>query len=54
MSLAGLERLQRAHAFDPAPRLEELHELHVPFDDLTGSRTCEQALGAAMRRGAPR
>lgn len=36
MSLESLAQLQEAHAFDPAPRRSELHELHVPFDEMTG------------------
>ena len=50
MTRAALERLQEAHAFDPAPRHEQLATLHVPFDELTGARTCERALDAALRR----
>jgi ABC-type dipeptide/oligopeptide/nickel transport system ATPase subunit len=51
MSLESLARLQEAHAFDPAPRRSELHDLHVPFDEMTGGRACEQSLGDALRRG---
>ena len=51
MSLESLARLQEAHAFDPAPRRSELHDLHVPFDEMTGGRGCEQSLGDALRRG---
>lgn len=51
MSRELLERLQRLHAFDPAPRREDLHDLHVPFDAMTQTSGCESALGAALRRG---
>lgn len=37
MSNQDLTRLQQAHAFDPAPRREELHDLHVPVDLMNGS-----------------
>lgn len=50
MSLESLAQLQEAHAFDPAPRRSELHELHVPFDEMTGGHGCEQSLGDALRR----
>src|SRR5665811_956262 len=51
MSRESLATLQEAHAFNPAPLRGELHELHVPFDEMTGGRGCEQALGDALRRG---
>jgi ABC-type hemin transport system ATPase subunit len=51
MSRESLARLQDAHAFNPAPLRGELHELHVPFDEMTGDRGCEQPLGDALRRG---
>jgi hypothetical protein len=51
VTLAALERLQQAHAFDPAPRHEQLYALHVPFDELTRTRGCEHLLDAALRRG---
>ncbi|MDQ1672016.1 MAG: hypothetical protein QOC98_578 [Frankiaceae bacterium] len=51
-----LTRLQAANAFDAAPVLHELHELHVPFDELGALPppvvgAWEQALDAALRRG---
>jgi len=51
MSMESLTRLQEAHAFDPAPRRSELHDLHVPFDVMTGGRGCERSLGDALSRG---
>lgn len=53
MTQDALARLRGAHAFDPAPRQDELYALHVPFDELTGTRTCEAALDGALR-GAER
>lgn len=50
MTAETLELLQQAHAFDPAPRQEDLSEVHVPFDELTGGAGCEQAVGSALRR----
>jgi len=51
MSADALTALRDAHVFDPAPRHDELHLLHVPFDRLTGSQRYETALEAALRRG---
>lgn len=51
MSVEALVTLRDAHVFDPAPRHHDLYLLHVPFDDLTNTSTCEQALGAGLRRG---
>lgn len=51
MSRESLAKLQEAHAFNPAPLRGELHELHVPFDRMTGGRGCEKLLGDALRRG---
>lgn len=51
MSVDALLTLRDAHVFDPAPRHDDLYLLHVPFDTLTGTSACEQALGAALRRG---
>jgi ABC-type hemin transport system ATPase subunit len=51
MSRTSLAKLQEAHAFNPAPLRGELHELHVPFDEMTRGRGCEQSLGDALRRG---
>lgn len=50
MSVDALLTLRDAHVFDPAPRHDDLYLLHVPFDELTGSAGCEQAVGAALRR----
>lgn len=51
MSVEALLTLRDAHVFDPAPRHDDLYLLHVPFDELTGSSSCETALAAALRRG---
>jgi hypothetical protein len=51
MSRESLAALQEAHAFNPAPLRGELHELHVPFDEMTGGHGCEQSLTDALRRG---
>ena len=50
MSPESLAQMQEVHAFDPAPRRSELHDLHVPFDEMTGAHGCEQSLGDALRR----
>ena len=50
MSPESLAQMQEVHAFDPAPRRSELHDLHVPFDEMTGGHGCEQSLGDALRR----
>lgn len=47
----SLTELYGAHAFEPAPRRSSLHRLHVEFDDLTGTQTCEAALLAALTSG---
>ena len=47
----SLTELFDAHAFEPAPRRSSLHRLHVEFNDLTGSSTCEAALLAALTSG---
>jgi hypothetical protein len=46
-----LQKLLAAHAFNPAPREQELGGLHVPFDDLLGAPKHEKALADAVRRG---
>jgi len=51
VSHESLAQLQEAHAFNPAPLRGELHDLHVPFDDMIGGRGCEQSLGEALRHG---
>ncbi len=51
MSVGALLTMREAHVFDPAPRHDDLYLFHVPFDELTGSGSCEQAVGAALRRG---
>ena len=51
MSRESLARLQEAHAFNPAPLRGELHELHVPVDEMTRDPGGEQPLGDAPRRG---
>jgi hypothetical protein len=55
MSTDLLTALQAANAFEAAPVLRELHELHVPFDELatlppTMRGSWESALDAALRR----
>ena len=51
MSVEALLALREGHVFDPAPRHDDLYLLPVPFDDLTATRSCEFAVGAALRRG---
>ena len=51
MSRELLAQLQSAHAFDAAPLRSSMHELHVPFDELTGNRGCETRLLDAVRGG---
>lgn len=51
MSRTDLLTLYDSHAFDPAPRLDELYRYHVPFDRLLGTPCCEEPLGRALRRG---
>jgi len=51
MSRALLAALRDHGAFDPAPRHSELHDVHVPFDELLCSRSCETALLAGLHRG---
>lgn len=46
-----LERARERRAFDPVPSRIELHELHVPFDQLAPGQRCESALLEAVRRG---
>jgi hypothetical protein len=50
MSRADLEILHDTSAFNPSPRHQELYATHVPFDTMTGTHSCEQALAAALRR----
>jgi hypothetical protein len=49
MSRDLLMHLQGAQALDPAPRQDELHLYHVPFDDLTGGDAVEGSLDRAIR-----
>ena len=51
MSAEHLVQLQEIRAFDPTVRFEELGELHVPFDEMHGTRDVEARLKAAVRRG---
>jgi hypothetical protein len=51
MTRETLEILHDDGAFNPSPRHQELYATHVPFDTMTRSRGCEQALAAALRRG---
>ncbi|HTE72579.1 MAG TPA: hypothetical protein VK640_05180 [Actinomycetes bacterium] len=44
----ALLALQEAHAFDPAPLRSGLHGVHVPFDEMTGTPTCEAVLDRAV------
>ena len=48
MSYSQLRRLDLRRAFNPAPRLHELHTVFVPFDSLTGERTVEHATRVAL------
>ncbi len=50
MTRKDLEILYDSGAFDPSPRHQELFAVHVPFDTMTGTRGCEQALASALRR----
>ncbi len=50
MTRADLELLHELGAFNPSPRHQALYATHVPFDTMTGSRGCERALVAALRR----
>jgi hypothetical protein len=45
---AALLALQEAHAFDPAPLRSGLRGAHVPFDEMTGTPTCEAVLDRAV------
>ncbi len=49
MSIDTMLTLQRAQAFDPAPRQDELHVYHVPFDELARGAGAELALARAIR-----
>jgi hypothetical protein len=49
MGLDHLRRLQGAQAFDPAPRQDELHVYHVPFDKLSAEAGAESSLECAIR-----
>lgn len=51
MTLHQLQVMQEANAFCSSPRIDQLADFHVPFDELTGSRTCEHALARALRHG---
>lgn len=51
MTLERLVALRDAHAFDPVPSRHELSVVHVPFDDLGGTRTCEAQLDRVLREG---
>lgn len=50
MSHADLMLLQAGAAFAPATRHDQLGELHVPFDQLTGRDDCEGRLEQALRQ----
>jgi hypothetical protein len=50
MTRDDLEMLHESGAFNPSPRHRELYATHVPFDTMTHSHGCEQALAAALRR----
>lgn len=51
MSRDLLTLLRDRGAFDPAPRHAELSDMHVPFDELSGARSCEYALLAGLLAG---
>lgn len=48
MSRDLLTRLQGAQAFDPAPRQDELHLYHVPFEELAPGTSIEASLRSAI------
>jgi hypothetical protein len=48
MSRDLLTQLQGAQAFDPAPRQDELHLYHVPFDELATGSNVEVTLSLAI------
>lgn len=48
MSYRELRDLDRGRAFNPAPRIDALPHVFVPFDELTGERTCEHAVLRAV------
>lgn len=50
MSLALLQQLRAANAFDHYPLFEALGELHVPFDSLVPGARVEARLDEALRR----
>jgi hypothetical protein len=50
MSRADLLAVQGAHAFDDAPKRDELGWYHVPFQDIVGPSRIEDNLLAACRR----
>src|SRR4051794_183753 len=49
MSRDLLTKLQGAQAFDPAPRQDELHLHHVPFDELAAGSRVEASWGFATQ-----
>lgn len=50
MSHDDLLAVQAAHAFDDAPKRDELGRYHVPFQDIAGTTRIEDNLLAASRR----
>lgn len=48
MSAEQVRLLYDTHAFDPARAVQEMHALHVPFDDLVGSTGCEARIRQAL------
>jgi hypothetical protein len=51
MSAEILRELQSIRAFDPRVRFDELGYLHVPFDEMQGTRTVETRIASALLRG---
>lgn len=51
MTFHQLQTMQALNAFCSSPRIDQLGELHVPFDELTATRSCEHALDRALRQG---
>jgi hypothetical protein len=49
MSHELLTQLQGTQAFDPAPRQDELHLYHVPFDELAAGSSAEASLSRALK-----
>ena len=51
MSREALQSLVEARAFNPTPRLEDLGDVHVPFESMCPGNSVESRLDAGARRG---